>query len=87
MRAALRRSSALALDQAGETVRFGNVEVNLEKHSITVGGEDVHLTPNEYRLLQVLLKNSGKVLTQRQLMNEVWVPNQVDRAQGWDTGS
>ena len=81
VRAALRRSSALALDQPGAIVRFGSVEVNLEKRVVTVEGEEVHLTPNEYRLLQVLLKHAGKVLTQRQLLNEVWGPNQVEQAQ------
>ena len=46
-----------------------------------VAGQDVHLTPNEYRLLQVLLKYPGKVLTQRQLLNEVWGPNHLEQAQ------
>lgn len=81
VRAALRRFSALSLDQPGGPVRFGNVEVNLEKRVVTVAGEEVHLTPNEYRLLQVLLKNAGRVLTHRQLLNEVWGPNQVEQAQ------
>jgi two-component system, OmpR family, KDP operon response regulator KdpE len=81
VRAALRRSSALALDHAGGAVHFGNVEVDLEKRLITVEGEEVHLTPNEYRLLQVLLKHAGKVLTQRQLLNEVWGPHQLEQAQ------
>jgi len=81
VRAALRRSSALALDQAASAVHFGNVEVDLEKRIVTVAGAEVHLTPNEYRLLQVLLKNAGKVMTQRQLLNEVWGPNQVEQAQ------
>jgi two-component system, OmpR family, KDP operon response regulator KdpE len=81
VRATLRRSLALALDQPGGTVRFGNVEVNLEKREVTVGGAEVHLTPNEYRLLQVLLVNAGKVMTHRQLLNEVWGPNQIEQSQ------
>jgi len=81
IRAALRRSSSLALEQPGAVLRFGNVEVNLDKRVVTVDGEEVHLTPNEYRLLQVLLKHAGKVLTHRQLLNEVWGPNQVEQAQ------
>ena len=80
VRAALRRSSILAAGQ-GSSMRFGNVEVDLEKRVVTAGGEEVHLTPNEYRLLQVLLKHAGKVLTHRQLLNEVWGPNQVEQAQ------
>jgi two-component system, OmpR family, KDP operon response regulator KdpE len=77
VRAALRRSSVLAV----ETVAFGDVRVDLEGRSVTVGGVEVHLTPNEYRLLGVLLKNAGKVVTQRQLLNEVWGPNHTEQAQ------
>ena len=81
VRAALRRSAVLAPYQVGETVRFGNVEVDLEKREVTVNGQVVHLTPNEYRLLQTLVKSAGKVLTQRQLLNDVWGPNQLEQSQ------
>lgn len=81
VRAALRRSSSLALADQGEIIRFGDVEVNLERRVVTVRDSEVHLTPNEYRLLQVLLKNAGKVMTQRQLLNEVWGPNHTEQAQ------
>jgi two-component system KDP operon response regulator KdpE len=74
VRAALRRAMTHGQEQAGATVRFGNVEVNLEKREVLVGGE-------EYRLLQVLLVNAGKVLTHRQLLNEVWGPNQLEQSQ------
>jgi two-component system, OmpR family, KDP operon response regulator KdpE len=45
---------------------------------VFVGGVEVHLTPNEYKLLLVLLRHSGKVLTQRQLLKEVWGPEHVE---------
>jgi len=80
IRAALRRSTAAAMPE-GPALRFGSVEVDLDKRLVRVGGEDVHLTPNEYRLLQILLKYPGKVLTQRQLLNEVWGPNHLEQAQ------
>jgi two-component system KDP operon response regulator KdpE len=79
IRAALRRSAAVAPE--GETLRFGSVEIDLDKRLVKVDGREVHLTPNEYRLLQVMIKYPGKVLTQRQLLSEVWGPNQVDQAQ------
>jgi two-component system KDP operon response regulator KdpE len=64
------------------TVRcFGRVVIDLERRLVKVDGEEVHLTPNEYKLLQVLIKYPGKVLTQRQLLNEVWGPNHLDQAQ------
>jgi two-component system, OmpR family, KDP operon response regulator KdpE len=81
IRAALRRSSTVAQEGSGSVVHFGGVEVDLEKRLVKVEGKDVHLTPNEYKLLQVLIKHPGKVLTQRQLLNEVWGPNSTEQAQ------
>jgi two-component system KDP operon response regulator KdpE len=79
IRAALRRAAATV--QPGAVFRFGRVGFDSEKRVVTVEGAEVHLTPNEYRLLQVLIKHAGKVLTHRQLLNEVWGPNQLDQAQ------
>ena len=79
IRAAIRRSLPVAPE--GPILRFGQVEVDLDKRVVRVNGEEVHLTPNEYRLLQVLLKYSGKVLTHRQLLNEVWGPANLEQAQ------
>jgi len=81
IRAALRRSASAGQDGSGAVIRFGRVEMDLEKRVVKVDGEDVHLTPNEYKLLQVLVQHPGKVLTQRQLLNEVWGPNQTEQAQ------
>lgn len=81
VRAALRRSAVAGHEGPGAVTRFGAVEVDLEKRRVTVGGNEVHLTPNEYKLLQALLKNAGKMMTQRQLLNEVWGPGQLDQAQ------
>ncbi|MBU5568482.1 winged helix-turn-helix domain-containing protein, partial [Escherichia sp. S69_ASV_4] len=50
------------------------------KRQIHRGEEEVHLTPIEFRLLAVLLNNAGKVLTQRQLLNQVWGPNAVEHS-------
>ena len=79
IRAALRRS--VRGDGVGSAVHFGPVEVDLEKRVVRVDGQDVHLTPNEYKLLQVLIQHAGKVLTQRQLLNEVWGPQHTEQAQ------
>src|SRR5690349_12742267 len=80
IRAGLRRSSARA-DGPGSVVRFGLVEVDLDKRVVRVDAQAVHLTPNEYKLLQVLIQHAGKVLTQRQLLNEVWGPQHTEQAQ------
>jgi two-component system KDP operon response regulator KdpE len=78
IRAGLRRATATA---AGTVVRFGAVEVDLDKRVVRVDAQEVHLTPNEYKLLQVLIQHAGKVLTQRQLLNEVWGPQHTEQAQ------
>ena len=81
IRAALRRAAPLAPEGAEPVVRFGNVQADFEKRLITVSGQEVHLTPNEYKLLQVLIKHAGRVVTQRQLLNEVWGPQHTEQSQ------
>ncbi|MEQ1948163.1 MAG: response regulator [Bryobacteraceae bacterium] len=81
MRAAMRRALPQAGVSAGENFRFGEIEVDLQGRVVRIAGNDVHLTPNEYRLLQVLIQHAGKVVTQRQLLNEVWGPQHTEQAQ------
>ena len=50
---------------------FGDICVDIAGRQVRKGGEEVHLTPIEFRLLTILIGHSGKVLTQRQLLNEV----------------
>ena len=59
---------------------FGDICVDSAGRQVRKGGEEVHLTPIEFRLLTILIGHSGKVLTQRQLLNEVWGPNAVEHA-------
>ncbi len=81
IRAALRRSIT-RVDGAGSLVHFGPVEVDLEKRVVRVDSQEVHLTPNEYKLLQVLIQHAGKVLTLASaLLNEVWGPQHTEQAQ------
>ena len=70
-RALLRRKSRGG-DAATPIIVFGEVQVDLARRVVTRGGEAVHLTPIEYRLLCALLANTGKVMTQRHLLREVW---------------
>jgi two-component system KDP operon response regulator KdpE len=71
MRVLLRR-----VQPAGEVsvVRFGDVEVDFTKRTVTRAGEDLHLTVKEYALLRLLLQHRGKVVTHRQLLRDVWGP-------------
>lgn len=81
IRASLRRAAVLDKDETSDVVSFGNISVDLEARRVVAGGSEVHLTPNEYKLLQVLLRHAGKVVTQRQLLNEVWGPQHLDEPQ------
>ena len=59
-------------------VEFGQVTVDLSRRLVLRAGETVHLTPIEYRLLATLLGHPGKVLTQRNLLREIWGPSYVE---------
>jgi two-component system KDP operon response regulator KdpE len=70
LRAALRRRSAASA--AAPVFRVGGLEVDLAHRLVRVDGAEVRLSPKQYRLLQVLVANAGKVVTHRQLLGEVW---------------
>jgi two-component system KDP operon response regulator KdpE len=70
LRAALRRSAP-----SGEPlIRVGELEVDLEKRTVTAAGTPVSLTPHEFELLALLARNEGKLLTHRTILREVWGP-------------
>ncbi|WP_370603900.1 two-component system response regulator KdpE [Citrobacter braakii] len=76
LRVALRRHASGASPEP--VVHFSNVKVDIAARLVHRDDEEIHLTPIEFRLLAVLLNNAGKVLTQRQLLNQVWGPNAVE---------
>lgn len=80
IRAALRRSARVGA-QASSVFRAGPIEVDFEKRLVTVNGVETHLTPIEFKLLQTVVRYAGRVVTQRQLLNEVWGPNHVEQSQ------
>ena len=55
--------------------RSGRCEVDLASRIVTVKGQEVKMTPTEYSLLRLLVRNAGKVVTHRQILKEVWGPN------------
>jgi two-component system KDP operon response regulator KdpE len=69
-----RRLSAAQADTGDPVFEAGGLRVDLARHEVTVGGRRVHLTPNEFKLLTVLVKNAGRVLTHRYLLVAVWGP-------------
>ena len=56
-------------------------KVDLAARVVTVRGKEVHLTPNEYDLLAFLIRHAGKVVTQKQILQEVWGPASGDQVQ------
>lgn len=77
LRAALRRSQ-----DAGhaERVEVGGLTIDLEDRTVRRDGQEVHLTPIEFDLLRVLAQHLGRLVTQRQLLQEVWGPQYVEES-------
>ena len=71
VRAALRRAEQPAA-VASPVFRFGDVSVDHLRHRIERAGCEVHLTPIEYRLLALFIANAGRVLTHRQILQDIW---------------
>lgn len=63
---------------APDVIEVGPIKIDQPRHTVTVAGQDVHLTPIEFRLLLELARTPGRVLTHRQLLREIWGPNAVD---------
>ncbi len=87
VRANLRRPRTVSTEAQNEAItlvdpifRFGDVEVNRSERIVRRAGSEVHLTPIEYRLLAVLVANVGRVITQKQLLREVWGPSHSEQS-------
>jgi len=57
------------------------LELDIAKHTVTVNGEEVHLTPTEFDLLRELARNRGRLLTHRELLTAVWGNGYADDTQ------
>jgi len=79
LRAALRHR--LAQDGAAEAFRAGGLEVDLLRRRVRVEGAPIALSPREYALLALLVRNVGKVLTHRHLLAAVWGPAHTEDVQ------
>ena len=62
-------------------VEAGHLVIDFASHIVTVGGREVKLTSTEYALLKILALHAGKVVTQKQLLREVWGPNAEEQSQ------
>ncbi|MFI5235400.1 MAG: response regulator [Gemmatimonadales bacterium] len=78
IRVALRHANRGA-ESADPIVETGALRVDLSEHRVTMEGREVHLTRTEYKLLAVLARHAGKVLTHRHLLKEVWGMNAINQ--------
>jgi two-component system KDP operon response regulator KdpE len=77
VRAQLRRRASASSD-GGTVIEFGDVRVDLMRRTVERGGESLHLTPIEYRLLTHLTAHPDCVLTHRQVLKAVWGPSHAE---------
>jgi two-component system, OmpR family, KDP operon response regulator KdpE len=77
IRVALRRADQ-ANASSSAVIEIGPLRIDLARREVMLSGNPLHMTPNEYRLLTLLARNAGKVLTHRQILKEVWGPAHAD---------
>jgi two-component system KDP operon response regulator KdpE len=75
---ALLRVSALSGEQKVSIFKVGDLHVDLDRRIVKCHEKEVHLSVIEYKLLTLLVKHAGKVLTHRQILSEVWGSNNTD---------
>lgn len=81
VKAVLRRAHWLEPSAPEERIVRGEIFVDLTRHEITVRGQALELTPTEFNLLVYLMRNAGKVLSHRVILQHVWGPEYGDEAE------
>ncbi len=76
MRVALRHATP---EPQRQELLFGSLRIDLVRRMVSRDGVEVHLTPIEYKLLTLLARHAGKVLTHRQILKEVWGPGALEQ--------
>jgi two-component system KDP operon response regulator KdpE len=79
MRVALRHAARSVREPTDSPFVVGDIRVDLGRRRVFVSDAEVHLTRTEYKLLTTLIRHAGKVLTHRQLLQEVWGPPYADQ--------
>lgn len=72
IRARLRRHTPVLGTESGGKLRFGEVEVDFEKHEVTRRGDRVELTGKEFEVLRLLARHRGTIVTRDRLLEQVW---------------
>lgn len=79
--AVLRRTQTLEA-KAPPVLTAGDLSIDSVQRKVTLGGQEVSLSPTEYRLLHCLAVNAGRVVVQEELLQEVWGPEYRERYEG-----
>lgn len=74
LRAAVRRSTTSSVDGADAVVDTGSFRIDLAAKKVRRDGKEVHLTKTEWGVLELLVRNRGRLVAQKQLLHEVWGP-------------
>ena len=78
IRVALRHAAPAAGEQGEAVFRTDQLAIDFQRRRVTVGGDEIHLTPTEYEVLKYLAQHAGKVITRRNLLQAVWGPQYGD---------
>ncbi len=81
IRVSLRHKIMQYAQEKQPVFELGTIRVDLTKRQVFVGGKEIHLTPIEYRLLALLIRNAGKVVTHSQILRDVWGPPYAGQTQ------
>ena len=72
IKAVLRRGLSDNTSSEGGVITAGPVSIDVDRHAVSIGGENISLPLKEFELLEFLVRNSGRVLTRTQLIDRVW---------------
>ncbi len=80
IRTALRHANQVVSSSGEPTVRFsaGDLTVDLDRRLVTVAGKDVHFTQIEFKIISLLIRHAGKVLTYDYILKQIWGPYAVN---------
>ncbi|HEY2369030.1 MAG TPA: winged helix-turn-helix domain-containing protein, partial [Polyangiaceae bacterium] len=81
IRVALRHAARSPQDPTSSVITVGDLKIDLMKRLVFVGDGEVHLTPIEYKLLATLMNHAGRVMTHKQLLDQVWGPGHAHQMQ------
>jgi two-component system KDP operon response regulator KdpE len=80
IRALLRRALQRSWGAPRDVFQVGDLKVELTRRHVSLADREIHLTPIEFRLLTALIGHAGRVVTHRQLLNEVWGPAHIEHS-------